>query len=108
MGWGMVEGKSNEVQEGKLLGVLEMFLRNNRALGQGGGQELRPSFNWLQSDWYKQVFREWRPARLRERAIVAVRVWYTRSLGLVVCAVRPGQQTRAQAGKRFWSRSMFI
>jgi hypothetical protein len=37
MGWGMVEGKSSEVQEGKLLGVLEMFLRNNRALGQGGG-----------------------------------------------------------------------
>jgi hypothetical protein len=53
MGWGMVEGKSNEVQEGKLLGVLEMFLRNNRALDQGGGHELRRSFNWLQSDWYK-------------------------------------------------------
>jgi hypothetical protein len=103
MGWGMVEGRSSEVQEGKLLGVLEMFLRNNRALGQGGAgasTELQ-----LAPVRLVQVFRS---ARLRERAIVAVRAWYKRTLGLVVCAVRPGQQTRAQAGKRFWSRPMFI
>jgi hypothetical protein len=40
MGRGMVEGKSNEVQEGKLLGFLEMFLRNNKALGQGEDRSL--------------------------------------------------------------------
>ena len=39
MGWGMVEGKSNDSTRFKKVscwGVLEMFLRNNRALGQGG------------------------------------------------------------------------
>jgi hypothetical protein len=101
MGWGMVEGKSSEVQEGKLLGVLEMFLRNNRALGQGGGEAGASTELQLAPVRLVQVFREWRSARLRERAIVAVRAWYKRTLELVVCAVRPGQQTRAQAGKRF-------
>jgi hypothetical protein len=107
MGWGMVEGKSNDSTRFKKVscwGVLEMFLRNNRALGQGGTGVSTE----LQLVKLVQVFREWRSARLRERAIVAVRAWYKRTLGLVVCTVRPGQQTRAQPGKHFWSRSKFI